>query len=1183
MSTIAALDTNDSSPCCLLATLIKAFSLQSCLERRYPPWYVVFFSPKHRVLNVYKYMPQCFCLFKKCNGADIPRQRKAEHARQDVIRGRRSAAVAQNPVLATSTPTPNPPPAAHFSDALSADPPPLTNDLYGTPELAAQDDNIAPMSTAQSCMASSIAERDRAEEAGEAYVRAMRTSSSAPRPEDDIGDPDADDDDMEDNEPSPSASRPPFPPPLSTPSSAPTSTLVTSAARPTADPRYPGENDPDPFVRTARAQPRRRGQLATGVASKAIHPGVYLLYLLVAWLHAQCKLAFVACDTVLRVVGQIIAAFAPGWSTGQPPVLGSLKSVMENLGVEPDFQVLPTCPFCLEVYPSSRYTSPNAPCDRCHEPVFRSIRSLNRRLRPGARLIVPSLQFPMKSIEDQLRDIIAVPGVEDTLDGWRQLAHIPGEYRRIFDGRIIRSELKAANGRLFFENPLPVQTGVAPELRIGLSMGVDWFSYLRSLISPSHSSGPMSFSIINLPAHLKFRVMNMILVGILPGPKEQDFDQVQRFMRPVVNELLRLWEQGFVMSTKRYPQGRRIRVILVCVVCDKPAAHKLGGFGSHSHTFYCTRCWIKKSDKATAKAFEKGAFAPRTPEEQLEYAKQYASCASQTERDTFVRAYASRWCELARLPYFDVCRMIVVDPMHNLLLGLVKTHFYHIWVKLKVLRKKKELRRFHSILAQLSIPSYLGRVPSLMGEPAGGSLTADQWLIAATLVCPFAIPQIWDEYGEGDAEVIRLRRIGNFKELAEKRKRERAAAKEQAANNVRRSSRKRRRTERAQYREEPDEDEEVRPDAGAVEEEQDIFAEPDDEDEEAIARAPPNLHPDDPANMAKLSRFLRIVLAKSLNDAEINTADTLIREYCTELIYLYGPDVIKPNHHYATDVPDCIRDFGPLHEFWTFLFERINKVLKSYNSANHSGGELEVSFFREFHRTIQLSRELAAASATGNIHVQTSIEAMYKSSADDRGTVQALAREVDEAHADGGVLYELSSRCTQTRMQDTLYLAVLGYLRLRLPSIALQSWLSPADGIPLLPEAMFFDYVVLSSRRFWASSRTNNVGNTLIAVRKEGGYAVGELQAIIGIAQAGVPVQRLGYVNWLVSQDVSIAPTSAWNSSISLGVFFWRFGERSTTSELIVLEDIVSHVVLSEAVVAGRKCWATIMPHSSPS
>lgn len=63
------------------------------------------------------------------------------------------------------------------------------------------------------------------------------------------------------------------------------------------------------------------------------------------------------------------------------------------------------------------------------------------------------------------------------------------------------------------------------------------------------------------------------------------------------------------------------------------------------------------------------AFPLRTHAEQLKLGKEYAQCTTQAARDEFVKTYASRWCELARLPYFDVCRMIVIDPMHNLLLG----------------------------------------------------------------------------------------------------------------------------------------------------------------------------------------------------------------------------------------------------------------------------------------------------------------------------------------------------------------------------------------------------------------------------------------------------------------------------------------------------------------------------------
>ena len=67
---------------------------------------------------------------------------------------------------------------------------------------------------------------------------------------------------------------------------------------------------------------------------------------------------------------------------------------------------------------------------------------------------------------------------------------------------------------------------------------------------------------------------------------------------------------------------------------------------------------------------------------------------------------------------------------------------------------------------------------------------------------------------------------------------------------------------------------------------------------------------------------------------------------------------MKPNHHYAMHTADCVRDFGPMHEFWTFLFERLNKVLKSYKTNNQSGGELEATFFSKFHRAVATSRQV---------------------------------------------------------------------------------------------------------------------------------------------------------------------------------------------------------------------------------
>ncbi|KIK34540.1 hypothetical protein CY34DRAFT_97806, partial [Suillus luteus UH-Slu-Lm8-n1] len=63
---------------------------------------------------------------------------------------------------------------------------------------------------------------------------------------------------------------------------------------------------------------------------------------------------------------------------------------------------------------------------------------------------------------------------------------------------------------------------------------------------------------------------------------------------------------------------------------------------------------------------------------------------------------------------------------------------------------------------------------------------------------------------------------------------------------------------------------------------------------------------------------------------------------------LYESAVIKPNHHYATHIAKCVYNFGPLHDFWTFLFKWLNRVLKSFKTNNHDNGELETTFFHKF-------------------------------------------------------------------------------------------------------------------------------------------------------------------------------------------------------------------------------------------
>jgi hypothetical protein len=56
------------------------------------------------------------------------------------------------------------------------------------------------------------------------------------------------------------------------------------------------------------------------------------------------------------------------------------------------------------------------------------------------------------------------------------------------------------------------------------------------------------------------------------------------------------------------------------------------------------------------------------------------------------------------------------------------------------------------------------------------------------------------------------------------------------------------------------------------------------EDEARDNATPSNLHPDDPKNFLKLSSAIKILVARTITEADLTKSDELIREYCWELV-----------------------------------------------------------------------------------------------------------------------------------------------------------------------------------------------------------------------------------------------------------------------------------------------------------
>jgi len=74
-------------------------------------------------------------------------------------------------------------------------------------------------------------------------------------------------------------------------------------------------------------------------------------------------------------------------------------------------------------------------------------------------------------------------------------------------------------------------------------------------------------------------------------------------------------------------------------------------------------------------------FQDADPDRHRAAAVVWKQCSNNAERTRHVKETGVRWSELLRLPYFNPIRHLVVDPMHNLFLGLVKWIVMDIWLE----------------------------------------------------------------------------------------------------------------------------------------------------------------------------------------------------------------------------------------------------------------------------------------------------------------------------------------------------------------------------------------------------------------------------------------------------------------------------------------------------------------------
>ena len=75
----------------------------------------------------------------------------------------------------------------------------------------------------------------------------------------------------------------------------------------------------------------------------------------------------------------------------------------------------------------------------------------------------------------------------------------------------------------------------------------------------------------------------------------------------------------------------------------------------------------------------------------------------------------------------------------------------------------------------------------------------------------------------------------------------------------------------------------------------------------------------------------RILCQMTITDAQIRLADAFLLQFCRRVENLYGKNVITPNMHLHCHLQQSLYDYGPIHNFWLFSYERYNGILENKN------------------------------------------------------------------------------------------------------------------------------------------------------------------------------------------------------------------------------------------------------------
>ncbi|KAG8962736.1 hypothetical protein FRC05_005138 [Tulasnella sp. 425] len=407
-----------------------------------------------------------------------------------------------------------------------------------------------------------------------------------------------------------------------------------------------------------------------------IHPLHIGFLLLSSMLYTMMGLSHTTTLLVMKCIRALVKlAFiiASAVETGDPTLPDLLRHIPVDprVGISrclllPEFAVYACCPQCCHLYKPldedrSQYPTRCANIvdgQQCDTPLVRSC------LEGDQEHWRAILRFPVRDLEGWTKSLVSRPDIEAYING--RLPEPDGMRRDLWEAEYLAT----------FVGPdgLPFFNGSG---RLAFALAIDWFNPETNLEAKKKwSIGAVYAVCLNLPPHLRFRLENVCLVAIIPGPQEPSLDQLNHFLRPIVDSFLRLWNPGcWITRTQRHPMGSHYRVILVILAADLLGARQTAGFTFPGHWLFCSYCTLPRDrmDELDPAKWPRG----RSLETHRAAAQEWLA-ASSADWIGIADQTGTRYSELNRLPYFNPFKAVVVDLLH-LFLAVLSKHARGAW------------------------------------------------------------------------------------------------------------------------------------------------------------------------------------------------------------------------------------------------------------------------------------------------------------------------------------------------------------------------------------------------------------------------------------------------------------------------------------------------------------------------